>query len=319
LSGIYINQLSGISLESVDKLANEDQVTYLAVWDDVQTRGLRRFTTNVIAYFKTKYRLKQLLDRLTFGLSMTTEDLPPANEYRGIRVTLNPDRDSPMVSPLISIAFDKIQFYSDGYVGNLTFVIGDPNIGVIFTTIVAVVDGWNTVIEHWQSPVIECPRSLSLAVNCSLLSTIKTVIPTTSSSGCGCDCACVCLSDCCSAKVEGITYRNTAVSITPDNAHGFKGYVSMKCSYDGLVCVNKDLFSTALWYLLGSEMMLERINSPRINKFTTVDLKKAKELQEYFEGMWKQELGIVIDSIDLNDGDCCLECDPVISYRETIL
>lgn len=320
-SGLYINQLSGISLESVDKLADADQITYLKVWDDIQTRGLRRFSTNVISYFKTKYRLSQLLDRFSFGTTKTNDTLAAGNELRGLKITLNPDQTYPKVSPLISIALDQIQFYSDGYVGDIDISIIDVDgSGALYETTVAVVDGWNTVIKHWESPALETPRAIALVVNCTPINTIKTEIPTTSSSG-GCDCGCLCLSDCCSAKVEGLTinFDTSVTTLTPDNAHGFKGYVSLKCSYEGLVCVNKDLFSTALWYLLGAEMMVERINSPRINQFTTVDLKKAKELQEYFEAMWKQELGIVIDGIDLDDGDCCLECDPVVSFRETIL
>lgn len=42
-SGQYINTLPGISLESIDKIADSEQVTYAGVWNDVQTEAANRF------------------------------------------------------------------------------------------------------------------------------------------------------------------------------------------------------------------------------------------------------------------------------------
>jgi hypothetical protein len=38
-SAVYINSLPGISLESIDKTANEDQLTYAGLWTDVQAEA----------------------------------------------------------------------------------------------------------------------------------------------------------------------------------------------------------------------------------------------------------------------------------------
>jgi len=57
-SGIYINSLPGISIESIDKSADQEQVNYLGVWNDVQTNALAQFRIDVIAEMNKCYQLE---------------------------------------------------------------------------------------------------------------------------------------------------------------------------------------------------------------------------------------------------------------------
>jgi len=56
-SGIYLNSLPGLSIESIDKVANQEQVNYLGVWDDVQTNAVQQFKVDVIAEMQKCYQL----------------------------------------------------------------------------------------------------------------------------------------------------------------------------------------------------------------------------------------------------------------------
>lgn len=47
-SGLYINSLPGISLESIDRTADRDQITYKGVWNDAQEEAYQVF---VIDFF----------------------------------------------------------------------------------------------------------------------------------------------------------------------------------------------------------------------------------------------------------------------------
>ncbi|MBK7882502.1 MAG: hypothetical protein IPJ81_00670 [Chitinophagaceae bacterium] len=49
LSGMYINQLAGISLESMEKIADKEQVTFMGVWKDVQARAWLRLEKICVA------------------------------------------------------------------------------------------------------------------------------------------------------------------------------------------------------------------------------------------------------------------------------
>lgn len=42
-SGVYLNDLPGITLESIEKISEREQVSYKGVWNDIQKRALRKF------------------------------------------------------------------------------------------------------------------------------------------------------------------------------------------------------------------------------------------------------------------------------------
>ncbi len=47
-SGLYINiDLPGVSLKQIDRIAEEDQITFLKVWDEVQDRAIRKFLLRI--------------------------------------------------------------------------------------------------------------------------------------------------------------------------------------------------------------------------------------------------------------------------------
>lgn len=70
-----------------------------------------------------------------------------------------------------------------------------------------------------------------------------------------------------------------------------------------LILSNKEILATALWYLLGAELMLTRRASSRINA-ATIDRNKPKELRAYFEDQFAKELSTAVNSIDIHASEC---------------
>lgn len=70
-----------------------------------------------------------------------------------------------------------------------------------------------------------------------------------------------------------------------------------------LIISNKMLLATALWYLLGAEVMLERSASSRVNA-ATIDRSKQKELREYLEKKFEEDLEVAVNSIDIHNSEC---------------
>lgn len=88
-----------------------------------------------------------------------------------------------------------------------------------------------------------------------------------------------------------------------------------------LITSNKEILATALWYLLGAEVMLTRGASSRIN-MATIDRNKPKELRAYFEEQFKQELATAVAGIDIHASDCIDEDVPandVITFQIPVL
>lgn len=61
-SGQFINTLPGVSLESVDKIADSEQITYAGVWNDVQIEAGNRFYIDVINELTKCYQLQPYCD-----------------------------------------------------------------------------------------------------------------------------------------------------------------------------------------------------------------------------------------------------------------
>lgn len=88
-----------------------------------------------------------------------------------------------------------------------------------------------------------------------------------------------------------------------------------------LITSNKEILATALWYLLGAEVMISRHASSRIN-MSTIDRNKPKELRAYFEEQFKQELATAVAGINIHASDCIHEDVPandVITFQIPVI
>lgn len=101
--------------------------------------------------------------------------------------------------------------------------------------------------------------------------------------------------------------------------------INQRATVECIACENKDLLATSLWYLLGHELMIERIYSNRINSYTTIDEDEAKELRDYYMATFEKELEYAVQGIDVKNSDCvqdetdCLQQNGPIHYRESAM
>lgn len=84
--------------------------------------------------------------------------------------------------------------------------------------------------------------------------------------------------------------------------------LSNKCDYEDMICDNIEHIIVAWRYLLGNQLMLYRINSTRLNRFTTVDKKQAEELAAFYQVEYEKALQLSMKLIDIT-GCCEQECN----------
>lgn len=78
------------------------------------------------------------------------------------------------------------------------------------------------------------------------------------------------------------------------------------CDYENIICSNKQLLANAWRYLLGNQLMLFRLYTSRLNRFTTIDKKDAAELRDFYQVEYERALTQAVKLIDVSS--CCLEC-----------
>lgn len=81
--------------------------------------------------------------------------------------------------------------------------------------------------------------------------------------------------------------------------------LSKDCNYEEIICDNIELLVTAWKYLLGNQLMLERINSPRLNRYTTVDIEQARELKDHYQVEYEKELRKVAPLMNVDACELC--------------
>lgn len=309
-SDLYITDQPGISLISLDKVADSEKQTYKAVWEAVQTRAINRINSDVISEFAKKYHLRRLTESIKIREFADVANVTAAaNEYRGIPIELAlQDNLNYGASGLQVIHAQIIRFYSPIALNGATvLVIDQDTFQTLETFTVNLVVGWNTIAQNKYY----FSYHIFIGIDSTAINSVELLIPD--------DCCCECDQYGCGAKIQGGVYDSASQTLTTGtNTFGMAGTYSVQCSFETIICNNKSLFKNALFNCLAYELMRERIYTERMNKFTTVDRDIAKnEMMPDFYQQYLTELGQVIGGIDLNSGDCCLECDAPVHYQQT--
>lgn len=61
-SGIYLNSLPGLSIESIEKVADQEQLNYLGVWNDAKTNALQQFRLDIMTEIQKCYQIDKDCD-----------------------------------------------------------------------------------------------------------------------------------------------------------------------------------------------------------------------------------------------------------------
>lgn len=319
-SGKYLNGLPGISLESIEKLANDEQKNFLGVFKDVQERALSKFQIEVIQKFSKEFRLKQIRTSTDLLKKINPANLTPqAAMQRGFSIELKYRNSNFTSSNLQLIYVESISFYIPDRttIGPSVIIsITDLETGATVETITVplgdVVNGWNDKIVNKYYDL----SRIAVTYDATKIDGVEELINQLSVNGFYSAISIV-YGGYCEPFLRGIEFATPDTPSYGTNIFGITGKFSVVCKFDKLVCQNRDLFVYPLWYLAGAELMIERLNSDRVNEFTTIGLEKAAELYKDFMAEFDRSLTQLIDSISLNGDDACLECNEKLQTVES--
>jgi len=323
LSGFYINDLPGVNLRNIDQIADDEQVDFQGVFDEIQKRALKRFDTDIRAKFAERWQVKTLTQSLRPVKNVdTTSTTANSGQYRGLIKQFCEAEDSVIISNLLVHSVQTIQIYPSNTQAAVPIKIFDADLGteLFSTTANLTADTWNTIQVN---EIFTAPR-IFICYDATNITSYSLAYDLLGDNFCNC-----------ASEIEGATSDIPPTTYTTGiETYGLTVEMSSKCSYHGLICNNKETFTQPLLYLLGSELMTERINSSRINRWTTIDLKQAKELRKEFEARYQGgeidpdtalsfhlhgELDKALDGINLDGHDCCLQCNEDVIFQDAYL
>lgn len=305
-SGIYVNSLPSISLKVVDNIADSEQVTFAGVWADVQLRATRKLFTDIRAEFAKKYKLNNIVDAVDIGDRLdTTLTTAPSAQYRGVFIDLdNFEAQHEVVSNFQQFNIQTIKIYLTAAV-NPSVKIFDALSGAVLKTLTFTgTVGWNTIDVYEKFTA----RRIFVAYDSTLVTSTNLHVEQLYCPECG-------------STIKGgysalsSTVRKSDITFGNDS-FGLSVQYDIQCSFDSFICTHKEIFTNALWYLLGSELMLEAQYTDRVSFITTTGAQRVKELKTELYNEYTEELSQAIDGIQLNLGDCCLECNEQVIIKE---
>jgi hypothetical protein len=86
--------------------------------------------------------------------------------------------------------------------------------------------------------------------------------------------------------------------------------INTECNYEDFICNNKEILVNAWRYLLGNQLMIYRLYSTRLNRFTTIDIEEAKQLKDFYQIEYESALAQGVKAVDFSD--CCMPCNTSI-------
>jgi hypothetical protein len=310
-SGLYVNDLPGISNEILVKLTNQENATYVDVWNMIQQRAGLRFSLDVREAMGKHYKLNSLMQGINVGNDVggIATTVPASAEYVGFSIELIDANYEYVPSPLASIHIQQIVFYADQTYTPAQFRVIDIDTNETLGIYSQDVSMGKNIIEintTFHNLYINPSWRLGVVVNVNSVTNLLDLILPYSRS----------MMSCCDLRLQGYSLDiDTNVSSFGSNTYGMSGIFSVVCNWDALICQNKILFSRAWWYLLGIEMLTELLYSNKLNQYTTVNLQRMDALRAEYQVEYNKTLTQVAGGFKLSC-DCCIECNEPVQLRE---
>jgi len=310
-SSLYINDLPGLSIKQFNSITDEENSTFLSVWNNIQSRAEKRFALDVREAMGAKYRLKSLAQGVNLGKVFVDASIPTYtfNSFSALHLELNSESDPQFTpSPLLQINIQNVSYYCQdvadtGSILNFNVYDLDTNENLYSTNLTINNEYWNDYEINQSfvaSNVNQQPLKLRVVLYTSNpLSTTLIQLPNNIQNP-----------QCCGVLVHGAIQPEDTLTYTP----GITATFNVTCSWEGLICQNKNLFSRAFWYLCGIEFLTELIYSTTLSKWTTIGMNQMKDLRAEYEVEYQKSLKQVADGMYL-DCDCCLDCASPVQIR----
>jgi hypothetical protein len=314
-SGLSLDTLEFINLKAVSSIADDQQETFNGVMTDIQNRALLRIKNDLRAEFWKRYRIKDLLKSYNLKRDGLGSTIASPNTC-GIYISQNNDEDRNFHAPFQSIFVQSVSIYASA-VGSTTLKIIDLDTSeVIYTQALTLAIGWNVVnVETDLSGLYyNNPQRVYICFDGSTVDvTSKTMVNTIDE-----DSYCGLTIQGASTATKTITDPIELTDLTLGaETYGMTAVFSLRCSYDSVVCNNRELFKRAWLYCLGVEFVRELKATDRLNKYSIITKTQAADALVDFTNDYKESLMQSADGVQLSQSGCCIECNAPVRVQTT--
>jgi hypothetical protein len=299
-SGLYANQLPGVTLNLLDDLTKDEQEDWEEFWDDIYARSIVNFVGDVQGKLADKFNIDLTL--LAKETSTFKDDLNTNSGIAGVKLEYDLPKYGVLHVVSIEVFADAAQVNTPD--NKITFYDTDENGRVLYEKETDLTEGLNTINIDQDFHV----DKLFIAFDTSEFSIRETKNKYYDNCHYYSYSDTSCLFPCYGHSKGGVTHVNGGGINVIYNAH---------CSISKFVEDNINTFKEAFWYRIGLELIRERIFSDRFNRWTTMQPEDAESKQAAYVAEVELKLNNSIRSLRLNEDPVCFSCKSTVfaSYQ----
>lgn len=311
-SGVYLNDLSGITLSEFSSLNTTDQAGWADLWDSLQARAALTFNTTFKSMMGRKYRLKDYTAKYVTSATVdsTTAIQPVFNEFRGLCIDCNVPKSKFHFIPIDAV---RIYLLQPAPVTIYIFGVshGDSLNDPIWTSPpISGAGGWNRVIVNQK---FYDNKQLFIAYDCTNIASASIPLDGRDFNQLGQYMG----GFYGHVQVSGRRFNNNRLGNPEMEAFGLQATLGLSCDYTTLICNSREQLAMPWAYLLAAELMFERVHSNRVNSYTTINIESARELTAAYNQKFMELLELYVKGVDLQ-ADWCIECDAQLKRLERL-
>ena len=314
-SGMFINHLPGISFKSLAGITDFDANTVSQVWEQIQTLAGEMLVADVTAGIRFKYSLKTSRRTVSLSPVYTGDTYADDGTEKGMVMDLGlvKSQFNHIYVSMVRLRLESLPT-ADGYgISTVDIVFRDKE-GTELSRITQIVDA-AMVGTTITIPVLKSFTTDYLFagfIGDGLGAYGSTITNEVHNSFCYTVCQ-ICPD--CEPVVTGATAMGGDYE-TGTDTFGLTVVAGIGCSYRNIVCANLEWFTMPLLYLCGYLIMIERLTSDRVNKWTTVGTQQAEELRDTYREEYERRLKDVMTGMELDsDHDCCIDCTQAVKRK----
>jgi hypothetical protein len=287
-SGLYANQLPGVTLDLLDDLTKDEQESWEEFWSDIYDRSITNFVGEVQGKLADKFNVNLVL--LARETSSFKADLNTNTGDAGIKLQF--------VLPKYGVIHVvQIEVYADYGQTDKTFTFYDTDASgrELYSKTVDLEAGLNTINIDQDFSVDKLFIGFD-AEDVSIRQTQNRYFD---------ECHYFEYSD---TSCLFPCYGNTKGSVSQYNGGGLNVIYNIHCSIRKFVEDNINIYKEAFWYRIGLELLRERIFSDRFNRWTTMQSEDAEKKEATYAKECELKLNNAIRSLRLTEDPTCFAC-----------
>ena len=308
ISGMFVNSLPGISLKRLAGLSNLEQEDFQGLFDEVYARSLIQLKADVLSKMQKSYKTKILLENSQDGFfDVPFITIASANNLNGKYLRILESKNTSIFMLSITIYLDSVLDDTKNTLQVFNLNNGQVIDNLTYTPVV----GENVIQVNKRYFINGQDTRLFFAYDGNVGDTIDTedvsaVDPTNSYT-----------------IIQGSKIAiGTPVlenNLTQDgNSRGMIFNYNVECSLDNFICQNREYLSTALWYLLGHNIMEENVISTKINEYTLNNQEDVKDLRDVFKERYEDSLDSNLENLTPGSDDFCFPCEKARTYKTSL-